>query len=1310
MKSIVLLTDIPGADPLIYKLFGASFDIFADTNKKDNQEALGKSVEHHISSLLITVVDESSNLPSDAVDIILAQFLRLDPSTFPLQVKKSARADEQRGIFHLQQIPPAYGMAKNICTSCPDKMARMVSQYFNSVLSHEDDFAEKPKRSSNKGKHTRDEDIDDDDGAPGVSDEHLKSIERTHRLLRELWRSSATVIQNIVPTLEAELTAEDIQVRVLATETVGDLISGIGAAGPPPPAILDPAAYPSQSSRLVQPQTKSYDFLTTPSAPHAFSTVHPTSFQNFMNRRNDKSPQVRAMWVTCAGRILSTSAGGVGLDPQEEEDLLNWMSESLVDMDERVRLAAVQAVGRCDFPTIVERIGSNGGVDDSKSILSNLADRIKDRKHNVRVEAMALLGRIWGVAAGAITEGDENVRSLLGAIPSKIFQAIYINDVEVNALVQQVLTDSLLPLSYPPLKKDKTSSNGDSQRVKDSQTAQSQSDKGPSPDAIRAERILVLVRDLGQKAKSVFFALQSRQAKTAQYLAAFVKQCEDYNGGVTGKSGNDSSDKLVKLIDLFARQRPDPLTATEHLWKFAKKHDRRCYQLIRFAINPECEYKKVYNACKELSKRIEEQPGSNAAILTTLMPIVHAASVFVYNKSHVPTIVELARAEGKELENAAHEVLKEISEHNPEVFKAHVKTLCQELERQTPSAENASDPGVVETLKACAGFAQRYPAEITPTREFLLSMVKYALLGTPSVAAKHAVSVVVAVDEKKDMYIKDIVTGCTKDFKYGADGFLSKLAALSQLMLLSAKDIEDEHDAILQISIQEILMQVRTEAKEDDPPWQEELDDECAAKVWALKIVTNRLRSYANSVSDAEMEGIVTEFAHPVFKLLNSIIRQDGEISKKDPTPTYHRAHLRLTAAILMLKLCAAHKRLDALLTPSDFNRLTIVAQDALPEVRAAFVTRVKKHLGQGRLPHRFYTLIFLLAYEPNANVKESTATWLRGRAAAFAKAGDTIMEATLARFLSLLAHHPDFSMDVENLKDFVEYIMFYLKTVATQANMPLIFYVAQRLKGVQDGIDETKSDNLYTVSDTAQAVIRAYADVQGWSLTTFPGKLRLPAGLFAQLPSHTIAQEISEKVYAPEELLEKIEELVRQSLRTKKRKLDSAANQAKKRVKASESKPTKSLPVRKAPKPKPAKTPRKKLAAAEGAASAGATPSTEIRRSTRKPRTTNYAESSEDEEDVNMNEQVSVTEQSGSEEASEAEDSSPAPKAQAKAKAKASAPATSGGRAKSAAKKSTRETTKARAQVAADDSGGELSDAPASDDELSEPPSDMEE
>jgi sister-chromatid-cohesion protein PDS5 len=53
---------------------------------------------------------------------------------------------------------------------------------------------------------------------------------------------------------------------------------------------------------------------------------------------------------------------------------------------------------------------------------------------------------------------------------------------------------------------------------------------------------------------------------------------------------------MARLINEFVKQLPDPTKVTECLWKFAKLHDRRCYQLIRFCMAPESDYRTVVKA------------------------------------------------------------------------------------------------------------------------------------------------------------------------------------------------------------------------------------------------------------------------------------------------------------------------------------------------------------------------------------------------------------------------------------------------------------------------------------------------------------------------------------------------------------------------------------------------------------------------------------------------------------------------------------------------------------------------------------------
>lgn len=53
---------------------------------------------------------------------------------------------------------------------------------------------------------------------------------------------------------------------------------------------------------------------------------------------------------------------------------------------------------------------------------------------------------------------------------------------------------------------------------------------------------------------------------------------------------------LTKLIQTFAGRFANSQQASADLWKFAKMHDRRSYQLIRFCMKPDTDYRTVIRA------------------------------------------------------------------------------------------------------------------------------------------------------------------------------------------------------------------------------------------------------------------------------------------------------------------------------------------------------------------------------------------------------------------------------------------------------------------------------------------------------------------------------------------------------------------------------------------------------------------------------------------------------------------------------------------------------------------------------------------
>lgn len=1098
------MTDLPNSDALTLHLFHTFFDILSGTSKSSTGEAIAKDVEYNMGQMLVIVVDEAASLPSDVIDAIAAQFLR---AASPGGGKKQGeRADEKQSTLLLKELPESYNMAKTICNSCPEKMARYISQFFNDVI-----LDSSPGVSKTNG-HRRTSDAaesDEDDAPAGPSEADMRELHKAHRLLRELWRASPAVLQNVIPQLEAELSADNVQLRLLATETLGDIVSGIGAAGPPPPPAMDPAVYPPVRLDDIPLTPVSDSILTTPISPQSFSHTHPTVYNSFIGRKVDKSAVIRSGWTTAIGRILVTSAGGIGLSREDETALVKGLGEKLNDPDEKVRLAAVKAIGGFSFRDIMTKLAPNGGVGKSGSVLCSLTDRARDRKHTVQVEGMTTIGRIWGVAAGEIATGNEAVIDTLGGIPSKIFDAYYANDKDISVMLDHVLFEQLVPLKYPPGKpKGLKSVNGDTQTE-----TQTNGDGPYNPDKIRTERILLVVKGLNSKSKKAFFAMQARQAIYSQVLTAFLNSCEEYNGGVMEDDAEKTETKLYSVINWLADQSPDHLRTTHDLKKYAKLHDRRSYQLLRFAMAPESDFKIVYNSIKEFSKRIESAPSAPAGLIETLIPIIYRSSSLVYNRSHLPFIMQHTTGDADELSAIAHEIMHEISEKLPGIFKDNVQELCKALTEQAPTATKSNDLGSVESLKALALFAKNPNSskQIPKDRKFISTLMAFAQYGEPPKAAKYAVGILMTTSEKKEMHGKDLLDKSIQNWEYGGKHFLTKLATISQLTLSDSSIADEANDEILDITTAQLLLQVRTPATEADPDWKSDadIDDECIAKCWAVKILVNNLRV-------AHDKATLKSLAVPVYKLLNALILKGGDISKNKDTPTYHTSRLRLLAAQSILKL-STNKILDGLLSHVDFNRLALMTIDHVTEVRKGFVEKIQKYLVKNKLSNRFYTIIFLTAFDPDLAWRNSVVIWIRSRAKIFAGQKSRVLESTFPRLLSLLASHPDFSLDPVELADHAKYILYYINAVITEENLPLVYKYAERVKQARDAINTSDPENLYVLADCSMALIKKFQEKKGWIMQTWSDKVGLPVGLFAGLPSHEIAQEIAEKNYLPE-------------------------------------------------------------------------------------------------------------------------------------------------------------------------------------------------
>ncbi|KAF4458278.1 sister chromatid cohesion pds5 [Fusarium albosuccineum] len=1195
VKSILLIHEISSADELLLRLFNSTFDgVSTASSKAATEEQVAKDVEIHLTDMLMQLIDESGSVSASVVDAIISQFLRAAPPG-------GNRSREQNGnqsTLLLKSEPPAYVMAKNICNGCSDKMARYVSQYFSDVILNASGFATKSNG------HRQGDDSDDEDGNFGPSDADLKSLRQAHLLIRELWRAAPAVLLNVVPQIEAELSADNVHLRQIATETIGDMISGIGAAGPPPAPALDPAAYPPLKLLDDPPAPAVENVLTKPYSPHSFAQTHHAAYRNFVGRKNDKTGTIRAAWVSAVGSILATSAGGIGLSREDENELVKALSDKLNDSEEKVRLAAVKAIELFDFRDIVLKLGIIGGVDKPGSIFASLADRCRDRKPAVRVDAMVLLGKLWAVGAGEIADGQEAVKACLAGVPSRIVNAFYANDSDLNILLDRVMFECLIPLKYPAIKGAKAAKT-----ASQSQTGGSQADQ----DKIRAERILLMLKSLDAPAKRAFFAMQARQPQVAKGVAVFIQQCEAYNGGVIDANEEKVKTGLSKTFQWFGTFFPDPLKVRSDLQKFAKLNERRYYQLIKFAIGSDQDFLTVRRAINELIAKV--QASSAATCLDTLIPLLYRSSSLMFNRSHLSTIMDYSKNDKEGFAAVAHEILNDISQRNPDLFKAHAENLRKEIVDQVPSDSRPNDPGVVDILKAYSSYSKRYPNDINLDRKFVQVLMDYALYGTPARSAKYAVNILLAKnDDKSKVTATNLLQKVMKDFDYGSPHFLNRLAAVSQLERLVPSVTIDFDSEINELIVPKILRQVRTEDENPEVSWVEDADmnEELQAKCLSLRVLVNQ--TLANEEKDGWENRVKA-----VFKLLKEFIVHEGEFCKVKDTPLAHKKRLRLLAGQLILKLCAV-KKYDDHFDPVSFNKLAELIQDTELQVRRHFMEKLQNYLTRGRLRARFYTMLFLAAFEPAIEIKSRVETWLRSRARHFVDTKRQVLEAMMSRLIPLLAHHPDYSSDVNDLADFANYFLFYLSTCATEENISLIYKYAERVKQTVDAINPDASERMYVLADLAMAVTRKWQEKRNWVFQAYPGKVGMPNGLVLSLSSSEAAQKIAKEQYIPEELDEKLDDLIRALDRKKKRKSmgerqDPPSKRAKTQIKTVIRE--KREPKPKTPKAKKASRPKKSRPSRESP------PPSERRRSGRAHKVSVYTERDDEEDEAEMLEGV---------------------------------------------------------------------------------------
>ncbi|KAG0342315.1 hypothetical protein BG000_005598 [Podila horticola] len=544
----------------------------------------------------------------------------------------------------------------------------------------------------------------------------------------------------------------------------------------------------------------------------------------------------------------------------------------------------------------------------------------------------------------------------------------------------------------------------------------------------RAQRLIVTFATLDDKGRTGLLSVLRRGVDARQAMNTIIKLLK-MQAEAAGKPEADAIDKkLADFFKVFSEKFPDPTKASQLLHKYAKVHDQKFRQSIV--------------DCMDSTLPVREIRKAGRICLT------------VINKE---VVSELIRSLGGAAEHRqeAGELLRSISLIYPSIFEDHLGDMISLLRDR--DATGASD-----TLHTLAGFAKQFarslPAD-TKSKEVILSFLEAGTI----LQATHATIVLASIKDNEDM-CQEIAQTAVERLQDSSPHLLRDLTILSQLALYAPQVFETVSSSVTNFVVKTLLMtNIPEEASMYDTTvdWIEasELNEYTLSKIMGLKVLVNRAIVLASDHVSAQ------DAARPLFKLLWTLISQDGELVKEQNSSNVLKSYLRLSAARFVVKLCCSRPVYERMVTVFDFCRLALIIQDPVFRVRHGLAKRIMKYIRKKDLHVRHLAVLFLAAHEPEVEWKKIIRDFLL-QTSRTQESGNKLMhnELTLARLIHLLANHPDFaaklpeddasgpheSHSINDLTLSAKYIEFYLDTMANSENISLIFYIASLLKTVR--------------------------------------------------------------------------------------------------------------------------------------------------------------------------------------------------------------------------------------------------------------------
>ncbi|KAI8992505.1 armadillo-type protein [Pilobolus umbonatus] len=338
VKSIIIVADLDNPEEIVSPIFYEFFNVASKSNTARN-------VQLCMTDILIQLIADVGALSQESMELILEQF----------------------GKYTKTSNNSAFTMASDICNSCTNILQRRVCQYFSDVLL------------SVSGSET--------------SDENLEELRKVHHLIQKINDAVPDLLLNVLPLLQEEMVLDEINVRQIATEVVGQM--------------------------FIEPNS-------------TLSEKYPTIWKAWLGRRNDKSIPLRVKWLDMSIDIIKNH-------PQLEPEFIECYRDKLSDPDEKVRAATCRIVGDLVKDHDIKTI--------DKKLVELVAERSKDKKASVRNEAMEVIGAMYAHFYDKIKSNDRITIDKVGWIPNQLFACLYVGDASVTMGLEKTLLKHILPFN-----------------------------------------------------------------------------------------------------------------------------------------------------------------------------------------------------------------------------------------------------------------------------------------------------------------------------------------------------------------------------------------------------------------------------------------------------------------------------------------------------------------------------------------------------------------------------------------------------------------------------------------------------------------------------------------------------------------------------------------------------------------------------------------------------------------------------------------------------------------------------------------------